>query len=480
MGAKISERKFKKYVPVFDEETVDRDLLVEGARNLRDYFQNPRATSRRRWISRRRRPAPDREEIIYVVTPATRHKLVEVTVQGNHYFNTEDIRERMFLQPAGFLRLRHGRYSDGLRAARRGSHHQTLYRSNGFRDVKVSTQHHRRLPGQARARWRWWSPSRRARSTSFPTSKSTVSKTLDLQRASPPCWPRTDRASPSAKPTWRWTATTSSGSTSRPAIRTWCSTGAWRPAPGRTRSSVHYVINEGERRFVRDVLITGMQHHARRAWWTPTSCCIPATALLDGDGPHAAAPLRPGRLRQGRYGHPEPEGDTTEQVRAVPPGGRATGTRGVAGFGAEVARIGGSQDSLDSPAGATGFSPRVSLDVSRLNLWGLGHSLNFKSRYSSAGPPRAAELLRAALPQRGRPQHLGHRALRQYARRAHVHGAAAGGLGADFAAVLQGHTGLSAATPTGIRGWTRTRSRSTRCWSRWWRSRRGSACFRAS
>jgi outer membrane protein insertion porin family len=53
------------------------------------------------------------------------------------------------------------------------------------------------------------------------------------------------------------------------------------------------------------------------------------------------------------------------------------------GVGAEVARIGGSQTSLDQPAGATGFSPRGSFEISRLNMWGLGHSLNFKSRYST-------------------------------------------------------------------------------------------------
>jgi outer membrane protein assembly factor BamA len=53
------------------------------------------------------------------------------------------------------------------------------------------------------------------------------------------------------------------------------------------------------------------------------------------------------------------------------------------GLGAEVARIGGAQDSLDQPAGATGFSPRGSFEISRLNLWGLGHSLNLKTRYST-------------------------------------------------------------------------------------------------
>jgi outer membrane protein assembly factor BamA len=53
------------------------------------------------------------------------------------------------------------------------------------------------------------------------------------------------------------------------------------------------------------------------------------------------------------------------------------------GIGAEVGRIGGSRTDFDAPAGATGFSPRANFDISRLHLWGLGHSLNFKSRVSN-------------------------------------------------------------------------------------------------
>ena len=53
------------------------------------------------------------------------------------------------------------------------------------------------------------------------------------------------------------------------------------------------------------------------------------------------------------------------------------------GVGAQVARFGGSQSSLDSPAGTTGFAPNFDFELSRLNLWGLGQSVNFKSRYST-------------------------------------------------------------------------------------------------
>ena len=42
------------------------------------------------------------------------------------------------------------------------------------------------------------------------------------------------------------------------------------------------------------------------------------------------------------------------------------------GVGAEIGRIGGGTTSLDSPAGITGFSPRLTFGVSRLNFFGTG------------------------------------------------------------------------------------------------------------
>ena len=53
------------------------------------------------------------------------------------------------------------------------------------------------------------------------------------------------------------------------------------------------------------------------------------------------------------------------------------------GFGGQFARIGGCSNCLEAPAGQAGFAPRVSLDVSRLNMFGLGHTLTFGSRVST-------------------------------------------------------------------------------------------------
>src|SRR5581483_9609721 len=52
--------------------------------------------------------------------------------------------------------------------------------------------------------------------------------------------------------------------------------------------------------------------------------------------------------------------------------------------GAQVARFGTpSSSSLSSPAGSTGFSPLISLNVSRLNFLGLGHTVTARGVYSS-------------------------------------------------------------------------------------------------
>ena len=52
------------------------------------------------------------------------------------------------------------------------------------------------------------------------------------------------------------------------------------------------------------------------------------------------------------------------------------------GVGAELAKIGGSATSISNPTGTTGFAPRFDLQLSRLNLWGLGQSVTlFNGRY---------------------------------------------------------------------------------------------------
>jgi outer membrane protein insertion porin family len=124
-GAKVSKGTLRRYVPVFDEGTVNQDLLVTGARNLRDYFQS-RGYFDVQVDLASRNTSPELETIAYKVSLGASHRVVRLSIKGNRYFTTAEIRERMFMQSKGFIRLRRGRYSQSF-ATRDGEAIQALY-----------------------------------------------------------------------------------------------------------------------------------------------------------------------------------------------------------------------------------------------------------------------------------------------------------------------------------------------------------------
>lgn len=137
-GMKLRQGILKRYVPVFEENAVDDDLLNEGRRNLRDYLQTKGYFDVQVEFKREREPGQDHEHVIYVIDRGERHKVIDVSVEGNRYFPDETIRERMTIRPAGGW-LTRGRFSQTL-LSRDVEAIENLYKANGFRDVKVTTE----------------------------------------------------------------------------------------------------------------------------------------------------------------------------------------------------------------------------------------------------------------------------------------------------------------------------------------------------
>ena len=137
-GDGVSKGQLRKLVPVYQENSVDDDLLNEGRRNLRDYLQTRGFFGATVDVERHAVPENNLLNIVYVIDHGVRHKLVSVQVEGNKYFDTEAIRERMTVQPAG-LTLPNGRFSQRLIAGDVSSI-KYLYQANGFLDVKVGAE----------------------------------------------------------------------------------------------------------------------------------------------------------------------------------------------------------------------------------------------------------------------------------------------------------------------------------------------------
>ncbi|MBI2682830.1 MAG: hypothetical protein HYX26_06370, partial [Acidobacteriales bacterium] len=135
-GASLRRGLVKRYVPIFEEFTVDEDLLNEGRRNIRDHFQSKGYFETTVDVSQKSHPEEDREDVLFTVNRGERHKLRQVTIAGNKYFDRETIRERMQVAPDSLL-LYYGRFSQSL-LARDVQTIEALYRSNGFLQAKVT------------------------------------------------------------------------------------------------------------------------------------------------------------------------------------------------------------------------------------------------------------------------------------------------------------------------------------------------------
>ncbi len=375
--AKISRGKLKKYVPVFEEQSVNNDLLVTGARNLRDYFQF-QGYFDVQVDFKTTLPSSDLEQITYRIGLGVRHRVAAVNVTGNHYFRKSEIKERLYTHTAGFIRLRRGRYSEGF-AKRDEDAISALYKDNGFRDAKVTASAVDNYKGRKGAVGvtftidegpQYLVSSLQVTGLNLPNRTSILSQ---LASVSGEPFSETDIA------------------TDRDYILMACQSAGYpdatfdfrtSPVPGANQMAVEYSITEGNLETVRDLLITGMNATRERL-------IKPAIHLKPGD-PLSLAAM--GTMQRQLYdlgvfdkvdmAIQDPDGDIQDKyvIFHLTEGHKYYTAIGI---GAQVARFGGNQNSLDSPAGATGFAPDVDFEISRLNLWGLGHSVNFKSLYST-------------------------------------------------------------------------------------------------
>jgi outer membrane protein insertion porin family len=376
-GAKISRSKLQEYVPVYEEGTVNRDLLVTGVRNLRDYFQN-RGYFDVQVDFTQKDVSADQRNIIFTIDLGERHRVVRLDIKGVHYFKEKDIRERIFLHAAGFIRLPHGRYTEGY-ARRDRDAILALYRDNGFRDAEVTIGTQDDYKGGKGdvaititvVEGPQYLVSDLTLNGVTRRDKSTIVALLASQPGQP--------------------FSENSVSIDRNYILELYQAAGFPdvefefkavPGPAPNQMAVTYTITEGEQRFVRGVLITGLRT-------TRDRLVRPNIRLKAGDPLSwvSMAAMQRRLYNLGVFDNVDmaiqnPEGDIQNKYVLY----HLTEARRYSmaiGFGAEITRIGGSQTSLDNPTGTPGISPRVSFQISRLNLWGLGHTVSLRTRYST-------------------------------------------------------------------------------------------------
>jgi outer membrane protein insertion porin family len=134
-GARIGNERVKRLIPVYEEGAVDEDLLNEGNRRLRDYYQrlgyfDAKVTHDQQQAN------TEQVSILYHVELGPRRRVEQVKIVGNHYFDTGTLKDLLSVHAADTLD-RHGAYSQSLVTADIAAI-EGVYQNNGFASVKVT------------------------------------------------------------------------------------------------------------------------------------------------------------------------------------------------------------------------------------------------------------------------------------------------------------------------------------------------------
>jgi outer membrane protein insertion porin family len=134
-GAHIWNRTVRKLIPIYQENAVDQDLVDEGARNLVSYFQGKSYFDVK--VDSHLHKQPDRVNVVYNVSPGSRHRVSDIKFAGNKYFASDQLNSHIAIEKGRFFYNR-GKFSQDLLKKSVASL-TALYRNEGFTKASVTS-----------------------------------------------------------------------------------------------------------------------------------------------------------------------------------------------------------------------------------------------------------------------------------------------------------------------------------------------------
>jgi outer membrane protein insertion porin family len=368
-GFHIGRGLLKREVPVYEENSLDDDLLNEGKRNLLDYLQSRGHFDAT--VEIKKETNPDIIRVTYSIDPGAVHKFDLIEIAGNKYFSRQMLRGRLQIQLSGKLFSR-GRYSGAL-LKNDVANLQALYVSNGFRDARIQTQVDDNYRGaknhiavhiqieegpQTLVGAFLVVGSQKIGAKAFPEFNTTEGQPYSEQNLA------NDRESILNYYFNHGFSNATLDITTKPSLGQ------------ANREDITYTIQEGEQFFVNQVMVAGLDHtrdyvvqrEIREVAGQPLS----QQDLLDTQSKLYDL----GIFNQVDTAVQNPEGSDPDKnvLVQVQEAKRYTFTYG---FGLEFET--GLPSGTTAPTGSTGVSPRVGFDVTRLNVGGRDQTLTFQS-----------------------------------------------------------------------------------------------------
>lgn len=132
-GGHLWGRTQRKLIPIFQEGSVDQDLVNEGVRNLVNYFQSKSFFEVA--VTADTANESDRLVVTFHVQKGKRHRVSHILFTNNKYFSDPELAEKIVIKKERFPFYR-GKYSDGLLKQSTNSL-IALYKNEGFSSVRI-------------------------------------------------------------------------------------------------------------------------------------------------------------------------------------------------------------------------------------------------------------------------------------------------------------------------------------------------------
>ncbi|MBZ5515354.1 MAG: BamA/TamA family outer membrane protein [Acidobacteriia bacterium] len=389
-GAHVSSSTLREILPVYHEGTIDSGTVSGGGDDLRDYFERrgyfwAEVKGQQKVIS-----DPPRVDITYSVKLGEPGVFVGYDFRGNRTLSDEALASVVTIHPRDFFRERGIFTQEGL--ARDVTALKTLYDSNGFLAVRITPRMEDHYQGEAGHLFVHFEieegPQTRVRELQLEGLSAETRNDLWHSLLLKPGQPYSpakaqadhefilnyfaDRGYPQA--TDEWTAT--------------------EPSPEHTVDVIFQIV-PGIRESIRRVAIIGNQH-TRRGTIRRELSVRSGIPLRQSDVLESQRRLYDlGIFTQVQIAPEDPQSaETTSRTLLVDVEEARRWTVGYGG-GIEAQRLGS-----NAPQGQLRASPRLSLDVTRLNVGGRAQTLSLRGRLSTIETGGAISYLIPHLPAR--------------------------------------------------------------------------------
>ena len=375
-GVKISRGKLRQLVPVYQEHAVDTDLLIEGQHNIESYLQSQGYFEAN--VDYSTKEENGSQTITYKVSLGGKHYLAHLVIRGNSYFSLSTIRERMLTLPARLPRYPHGRYSEAtvnadLQAIRE------LYQTNGFQDVKVDYVARDNYGGK---------PGNLELTISIDEGAQSLVSSVTIEGV------------PQEEANYFYSTLISSKGQPYSAVNVAADRDYmlnYYYNRGYTDATFDYYLDTvdlpnrvklrfrltpGKKRYVRQVLVSGLRTTKRHLVYDRIQLHQgdPFSLEKNTDSQRALYDLGIFARVNTALQNPDGEEDSKNVLYQLDEAHRYSMTFG---GGAQLGRIGGGVTTFDDPAGATGFVPRGTFGISRINFLGLGETIALNTSVST-------------------------------------------------------------------------------------------------